>query len=122
MKLTIVGSGYVGLVTGACLADVGHDILCVDVDQAKVNALLKGEVPIFEPRLSHKIKDNLAEKRIDFTTDIKRAVDYADVIFIAVGTPPDEDGSADLSAVRAVARSVGQYMTRPKLVVTKSNE
>jgi UDPglucose 6-dehydrogenase len=120
MKLAIFGSGYVGLVTGACLADVGHEILCVDLDQDKIDGLKNGVIPIYEPRLEHKIKENYAEGRIDFTTDTKAAIEYADVIFIAVGTPPDEDGSADLSAVRSVARTVGQSMTVPKLVVTKS--
>lgn len=120
MKLTIFGSGYVGLVTGACLADVGHDVLCVDLDQSKVDGLKNGIIPIHEPGLDKKIKSNLDEGRIDFTTDAAAAIKYADVLFIAVGTPPDEDGSADLSAVRAVAKTVGQYMDCPKLVVTKS--
>ena len=120
MKITIFGSGYVGLVTGACLADVGHEIMCVDLDQHKIDGLKKGIVPIFEPRLERKIKENYAENRIDFTTDAKVGVDYADVIFIAVGTPPDEDGSADLSAVRAVAKIIGETMVTSKLVVTKS--
>lgn len=120
MKLTIFGSGYVGLVTGACLADVGHEILCVDLDQAKIDGLNNGIIPIYEPGLERKIKSNLAEGRIDFTTDTQRAVAHADVVFIAVGTPPDEDGSADLSAVRAVAKTVGQGMSTPKLVITKS--
>ncbi|PCI01314.1 MAG: hypothetical protein COB76_01605, partial [Alphaproteobacteria bacterium] len=120
MKLTIFGSGYVGLVTGACLADVGHEVMCVDLDQDKIDGLNQGEVPIFEPRLANKIKENLSEGRISFTTDAAKAVEFADVIFTAVGTPPDEDGSADLSAVKSVARTVGELMTRPKLVVTKS--
>lgn len=120
MKITIFGSGYVGLVTGACLADVGHEILCVDLDQAKVEGLKKGIVPIYEPGLNKKIEFNLAEGRIDFTTDATAAIHFADVIFTAVGTPPDEDGSADLSAVKAVARTIGSTMDRPKLVVTKS--
>ena len=120
MKITIFGSGYVGLVTGACLADVGHEILCVDLDQGKVDGLNKGIFPIFEPGLESKIKFNLSEKRISFTTDAVKAVQFADVIFTAVGTPPDDDGSADLSAVRAVARTVGEHMKCPKLVITKS--
>lgn len=120
MKLTIFGSGYVGLVTGACFADVGHEVICVDIDQAKVDRLSKGEIPIFEPGLSHKITENLSEKRISFTTDAQSAIHASEVIFIAVGTPPDEDGSADLSAVEAVARLIGETMTSPKLVVTKS--
>lgn len=120
MKITIFGSGYVGLVTGACLADVGHKVLCVDLDQGKVDGLKKGVVPIYEPGLDNKITHNLSEGRLDFTTDAKAAIEFADVMFIAVGTPPDEDGSADLSAVKAVARSIGQAMTTPKLVITKS--
>lgn len=120
MKLAIFGSGYVGLVTGACLADIGHDVLCVDVDQKKVDDLNNGIIPIYEPQLEEKIKSNRLEKRIDFTTDAAKAIQFADVIFIAVGTPPDEDGSADLTAVRSVARTIGQLMDEPKLVVTKS--
>ncbi len=120
MKITIFGSGYVGLVTGACLADVGHKVLCVDLDEKKIQGLKNGIVPIFEPGLSRKIEFNMGEGRLDFTTDSNMAIDYADVIFTAVGTPPDEDGSADLSAVKAVAKTVGMTMDRPKLVVTKS--
>jgi UDPglucose 6-dehydrogenase len=120
MKLTIFGSGYVGLVTGACFADVGHDVLCVDLDQGKVDDLNNGIVPIFEPGLSRKIDSNLKAERIAFTTDMDRAVSHGEVMFIAVGTPPDEDGSADLSAVKAVARMIGQKMDAPKLVITKS--
>ncbi len=120
MKLTIFGSGYVGLVTGACLADVGHEVLCVDLDQSKVDGLKKGIVPIHEPGLDKKIISNIEEGRIDFTTDAVAAIAHADVIFTAVGTPPDDDGSADLSAVRAVSKTVGQHMTCPKLVITKS--
>ena len=120
MKITIFGSGYVGLVTGACLADVGHEILCVDLDQDKVDGLNDGIIPIFEPGLENKIKINLSEGRIKFTTDAEKAIRFANVIVTAVGTPPDDDGSADLSAVKAVARTVGQYMTQSKLVITKS--
>ncbi len=120
MKLTIFGSGYVGLVTGACLADVGHEVMCVDLDEAKVEGLKNGVIPIYEPGLKKKIIANLDEKRISFTTNAQDAIDFADVIFIAVGTPPDEDGSADLSAVKAVANTIGQSMTRPKLIITKS--
>ena len=120
MKLTIFGSGYVGLVTGACLADVGHDVLCVDLDQDKIDDLNQGIIPIYEPGLENKIKTNLAEKRIAFTTDAVKSIHFADIIFTAVGTPPDADGSADLSAVKAVARTVGEHMASPKLVITKS--
>lgn len=120
MKLAIFGSGYVGLVSGACLADVGHNVLCVDLDQAKIDNLKRGIVPIYEPGLESKIKNALDESLIDFTTDAATAVTHADVIFIAVGTPPDEDGSADLGAVKAVANTIGQTMQTYKLVVTKS--
>ncbi len=106
--------------TGACLAVVGHEILCVDLDQDKVDGLNKGVIPIYEPGLENKIKFNLAEKRISFTTDAVKAINFADVIFTAVGTPPDDDGAADLSSVKAVARTVGEHMNRPKLVITKS--
>ena len=120
MKVTVFGSGYVGLVTGALLADVGNDVLCVDVDEKKVALLLTGEIPIHEPGLDAIVKKNLAQGRLDFTTDIDRAVDYAELQFIAVGTPPDEDGSADLSYVKAVAQSIGQRMTEPRIVINKS--
>ncbi|MCB1757927.1 MAG: UDP-glucose/GDP-mannose dehydrogenase family protein, partial [Gammaproteobacteria bacterium] len=96
MKVTVYGSGYVGLVTGSLLADVGNDVLCVDIDEAKVASLKKGVVPIFEPGLDNVIKRNVESKRLDFTTDMSRAVAHSEMQFIAVGTPPDEDGSADL--------------------------
>ncbi len=120
MKITIFGSGYVGLVTGACLADVGHNVMCVDRDERKVAALKNGVIPIYEPGLENKIIENANAGRISFTTDAKEGVDHADTIFIAVGTPPDEDGSADISAVLSVAKTIAVYMTREKLVVTKS--
>ncbi|MFP5520389.1 MAG: UDP-glucose dehydrogenase family protein [Bdellovibrionia bacterium] len=120
MKITIFGSGYVGLVTGACLADVGHNVICVDIDEAKVKNLEKGIIPIFEPGLEGMVKRNFAEKRLSFTTDAKLGVESSEVIFIAVGTPPNEDGSADLKHVLAVADIIGQYMTQYKVVVDKS--
>ena len=120
MKITIYGSGYVGLVTGSLLADVGNDVLCVDVDESKVANLKKGIVPIFEPGLDDVIKNNVAAGRLDFTTDMDQAVAHAEVQFIAVGTPPDEDGSADMQYVEAVARTIGSRMTEHKIVVTKS--
>lgn len=120
MKLTIFGSGYVGLVTGACLADVGHEVLCVDRDSDKIANLNKGIIPIFEPGLENKIKSNMKEGRLSFTTDSDKAVNYAEVIFIAVGTPPEEDGSADLSSVIAVADTIGTKMTETKVIITKS--
>ncbi|MHB1229438.1 MAG: UDP-glucose dehydrogenase family protein [Halothiobacillus sp.] len=120
MKITIFGTGYVGLVTGACLAEVGHTVLCVDVDQRKIDYLKQGIIPIFEPGLEAIVRENHAQGRLQFTTDADEAVAFGEVQFIAVGTPPDEDGSADLQYVRAVARSIGAAMTTPKIVVNKS--
>ena len=120
MKITIYGSGYVGLVTGACLADVGHHVLCVDIDEEKISNLKNGVIPIYEPGLEEIIKQSVAEGNIEFTTSIEDAVAFADVQFIAVGTPPDEDGSADLQYVLAVAKSIARHMDRPKIVVNKS--
>jgi len=120
MKLTIFGAGYVGLVTGACLADVGHQVLCVDVDAQKVARLNAGEIPIHEPGLDAIVARNRSFGTLEFTTDVEKAVDHADVLFIAVGTPPDESGAADLKYVLAVAESVGKLMAEPKVVVIKS--
>jgi len=120
MKLTIFGAGYVGLVTGACLADVGHQVLCVDVDAQKVARLNAGEVPIHEPGLDAIVARNRNFGTLEFTSDVVKAVDHADVLFIAVGTPPDESGAADLKYVLAVAESVGKLMAEPKVVVIKS--
>jgi UDPglucose 6-dehydrogenase len=120
MRVTIFGSGYVGLVTGACLADVGNDVLCVDVDEKKTEALKQGIIPIHEPGLDVLIKANIAADRLKFTTSAKEGVDHGLFQLIAVGTPPDEDGSADLKYVLAVARSIGEHMTEYKVVITKS--
>ncbi len=120
MKVTIFGSGYVGLVTGACLAEVGNDVVCIDIDQGKINRLNQGEVPIHEPGLDSVIARNMAAKRLRFTTDIDLGVGHGLFQFIAVGTPPDEDGSADLQYVLAVARSIGQRMRDYRVVVNKS--
>ena len=120
MKVTIYGSGYVGLVTGALIADVGNDVLCVDVDETKVANLKKGIVPIFEPGLDDVIKRNVEAERLDFTTDMDRAVAHSEVQFIAVGTPPDEDGSADMQYVAAVAKTIADRMDEQKIVITKS--
>ena len=120
MRVTIFGTGYVGLVTGTCLAEVGHDVVCVDIDAAKVQGLANGVVPIYEPGLEPMVKANHAAGRLHFTTDAAHAVAHGDVVFIAVGTPPDEDGSADLQYVLAVARTIGQHMSRPVVVVDKS--
>ncbi len=109
-----------GLVTGTCFADVGNQVLCVDKDQSKIDMLLGGDIPIYEPGLEKLVSQNVAEQRLQFTTDIKHAVEHAEVIFIAVGTPPDEDGSADLSHVLAVAKSIGQNIDEYRLIVTKS--
>ena len=102
MRVTIFGTGYVGLVTGACLAEVGHDVVCVDIDAAKVEGLNRGEIPIYEPGLEPMVKANHAAGRLEFTTDAAPAIAHGDIMFIAVGTPPDEDGSADLQYVLAV--------------------
>lgn len=120
MKLSVFGSGYVGLVTGACLAEVGNDVLCVDIDQAKIDGLNRGQVPIFEPGLDAIIKRNMEQKRLSFTTDVDWAVEHGLFQFIAVGTPPDEDGSADLRYVTTVARSIGERMQSYRIVVNKS--
>lgn len=120
MKITIFGTGYVGLVTGACLADVGHHVLCMDVDQSKIDKLENGHIPIYEPGLESIVKHTVEAGRLAFTTDTKEAVAHGVLQFIAVGTPPDEDGSADLQYVTAVARAIGQYMDEYKVVVDKS--
>ena len=120
MKVTVFGTGYVGLVTGACLAEVGHRVMCVDVDEAKIEGLKKGVLPIYEPGLEPVVRENYAEGRLLFSTDAREGVQFADVIFIAVGTPPDEDGSADLQYVLAVAGTVAQHMETPKIVIDKS--
>ena len=120
MRLTIFGSGYVGLVTGACMAETGNHVLCVDIDQDKIDRLNAGDVPIFEPGLDAYIQRNAEAGRLEFTTDIAKAVDHGLFQFIAVGTPPDEDGSADLKYVLAVADSIGSHMTGYRIIVDKS--
>ena len=120
MRVCIFGTGYVGLVSGTCLAEVGHDVVCVDVDAAKVEGLDRGVIPIYEPGLTPMVKANHAAGRLRFTTDAAAGVAHGDVIFIAVGTPPDEDGSADLQYVLAVASSIGQHLRKPAVVVDKS--
>ena len=120
MRVAIFGTGYVGLVTGTCLAEVGHDVVCVDIDAAKVEGLRQGVIPIFEPGLAPMVKHNFAEGRLAFTTDAAQAVAHGEVVFIAVGTPPDEDGSADLQYVLEVARTIGQLASKPVVVVNKS--
>ena len=120
MKITVFGAGYVGLVSGACLAEVGNHVLCVDVDSRKIQMLKEGELPIFEPGLKEMVRRNLDAGRLSFSTDIEHAVQHGEVQFIAVGTPPDEDGSADMQYVLAVARSIGKFMNDYKVVVNKS--
>lgn len=120
MKVTVFGIGYVGLVQAAVLAEVGHDVLCVDVDQQKVENLKKGAIPIYEPGLTPLVKQNYESGRLQFTTDAKAGVEHGTMQFIAVGTPPDEDGSADLKYVTAVARTIAQYMNDHKVVLDKS--
>lgn len=120
MKITVVGTGYVGLVSGACLAEVGNDVLCLDVNPDKIRILEEGGIPIYEPGLQEMVSRNVAAGRLHFTTDVDRAVNHGTIQFIAVGTPPDEDGSADMRYVLAAARNIGQRMTDYKVVVDKS--
>ena len=120
MKITVIGTGYVGLVSGTCLAEVGNDVLCLDVDPAKIKILEDGGIPIYEPGLQEMVRRNVAAGRLHFTTDVEKAVHFGTIQFIAVGTPPDEDGSADMKYVTAAARNIGKYMTDYKVVVDKS--
>ena len=120
MKIAIIGSGYVGLVTGTCLADVGFEVICVDIDQEKVEQLKKGKSPIYEPGLEEMLDRNIQKGRLTFTTSLVSILDDVEVIFSAVGTPPDEDGSADLQYVLDVARTVGRHMNKYVLLITKS--
>ena len=120
MKVTIFGTGYVGLVTGACLAEMGNHVVCVDIDEAKVARLQRGEIPIFEPGLEPIVRRNHANKQLEFTTEAASAIAHAQIIFIAVGTPPDEDGSADLQYVLGVAKSIGRHLDRYTVIVNKS--
>jgi UDPglucose 6-dehydrogenase len=120
MKLTVVGTGYVGLVTGACFAEMGNDVLCIDLDAGKIERLLQGELPIFEPGLKEIVLRNVADGRLHFSTDVKEGVRFGTMQFIAVGTPPGEDGSADMQHVLAAARAIGEHMSDYKLVIDKS--
>ena len=120
MKITVVGTGYVGLVSGACLAEMGNDVLCLDLDPEKIRILKEGGIPIHEPGLDQVVARNVAAGRLHFTTDVQEAVQFGTIQFIAVGTPPDEDGSADLKYVLAAARSIGRHMTDYKVIVDKS--
>jgi UDPglucose 6-dehydrogenase len=120
MKISIVGTGYVGLVTGTCFAEMGNSVICVDIDEDKITKLKQGIIPIYEPGLETMVKENYARGTLSFTTDIKEALEKSDVIFIAVGTPQGEDGSADLQYVLKVAEDIGKYMTHKMIVVDKS--
>lgn len=120
MHVAVIGTGYVGLVVGACLSETGNDVTCVDIDADKIAGLNRGDVPIYEPGLAPLVERNLEESRLHFTTDVGRAVRESNIIFIAVGTPPDEDGSADLQHVLGVARTIGEHMNGEKVVITKS--
>ncbi len=120
MKITVIGTGYVGLVSGTCLAEVGNDVLCLDVDPAKIKILEEGGIPIYEPGLQDMVRRNVAAGRLHFTTDVEKAAHFGTIQFIAVGTPPDEDGSADMKYVTSAARNIGKYMTDYKVIVDKS--
>ena len=120
MKISIFGSGYVGLVTGICFAEQGNEVMCVDIDSSKINALKSGSIPIYEPGLEDLLQNNLNKKRIHFSESTQEGIDFSNIIFIAVGTPSDQDGSADLQYVLSVAKSIGQLMSCDKLVVNKS--
>ncbi len=120
MKITIIGSGYVGLVTGTCFAEMGNDVICMDIDAAKIDGLKNGIIPIYEPGLEEMVRRNIKEERMSFTTDIKHAVENSLFCFIAVGTPPGEDGSADLQYVLSVAKEIGKNMNGYRVIVDKS--
>ena len=120
MRISVFGTGYVGLVTGACLADVGHEVMCVDVDAGKIQGLREGRIPIYEPGLEELVRRNQEVGRLSFGCDAESAVMFGDLLFVAVGTPPDEDGSADLQHVLGVARSIGRYMPAYRVIVDKS--
>src|SRR5438876_10938286 len=120
MDIAVIGTGYVGLVTGAGLADIAKDVICVDIDEKKIAALKEGKIPIYEPGLDKIVSRNVSEGRLQFSTDLPEAIRSSRAIFIAVGTPPKPDGSADLRYVEEVARPIAQYMNGPKLVITKS--
>jgi UDPglucose 6-dehydrogenase len=120
VNVAVIGTGYVGLVAGACLAEAGNDVVCADVDEGKIARLQQNDIPIYEPGLEPLVQKNQEEGRLRFTADVGAAIESASVVFIAVGTPPDEDGSADLQHVLDVARTVGKHMNGPKIIATKS--
>src|SRR5688500_4447616 len=120
MKIAVIGTGYVGLVAGACLAESGNDVICVDNDQSKVRTLRRGKMPFYEPGLEELVRRNREERRLTFTATLPKAVRESEVVFIAVGTPPGDDGSADLQQVLAVARDIARAMNGYKVIVAKS--
>ncbi|MCX8109720.1 MAG: UDP-glucose/GDP-mannose dehydrogenase family protein [Syntrophorhabdaceae bacterium] len=120
MRISVIGVGYVGLVTGACFAETGNDVICMDIDKDKIKKLKKGIIPIYEPQLEELVKNNLKESRLKFSTDIKEAVDHGLIIFICVNTPQDEDGSADLKYVQNVAQNIGRHLEKYRIIVVKS--
>ena len=120
MNIAIVGTGYVGLVSGTCFADTGANVICVDVDAQKIERLNNGQIPIYEPGLDELVKKNVAAGRLKFTTDLASILDDVEIVFSAVGTPPDEDGSADLKYVLQVAKTIGENLKKYVVVVTKS--
>ena len=120
MNITVIGTGYVGLVSGTCLAEVGNHVLCIDIDQSKIDMLDNGEIPIYEPGLEELVKKNVDAGRLSFSSDVSKGVEFGSILFIAVGTPPDEDGSADLKHVLAVASDIGKHMNEYRVIVTKS--
>jgi UDPglucose 6-dehydrogenase len=120
VKISIIGSGYVGLVTGACLAEFGNDVICLDIDQKRIDLLNKGHIPIYEPGLNELISRNLQARHIHFTSNIEEAVSHGLIQFIAVGTPSELDGKADLQNVFAAAKNIARYMTEYKVIVNKS--
>jgi len=119
MKVTVIGTGYVGLVTGTCLAELGNHVICLDIATEKIRSLNSGIVPIYEPGLDEMIHRNRLDGRIEFTSDTSKAIEHGEIIFIAVGTPPASDGSADLTYVLSVAKDIGHWMKNDKVVVNK---
>ncbi len=120
MNIAVIGTGYVGLVTGTCFAETGNNVICVDIDEKKVEMMRNGKVPIYEPHLDVIFDRNIQQKRLQFTTNLKEAVDQSQIIFLALPTPPGEDGSADLSYVLKVAEELGEIMTEYKVIIDKS--
>src|SRR4249919_2633986 len=120
MRLSIIGTGYVGLVAGTCFAESGNEVVCVDIDRAKIDSLTRGELPIYEPGLDELVARNIKDRRLSFTTDLAEAVKASEVVFIAVGTPPGEDGDADLQHVLAASREIAQAIEHYTVVVDKS--